>query len=600
MTALTTPATAPFSATSTPAPGRMRRFAKASLLLLGSSLWLAGCGSGPETPTGFYEPTSLRWAEQGWTADERERWHHLNSGQQFAPLNWLKALRVPGTDRHFLDSTYLRELGFMPKAASVHNPEALPVGFSLSVPRMGEPVQVGLSCAACHTGQINYRGQALRIDGGAAGFDLSRYFTDYGQALGAVYSDPQAWAAFFKRMQSLEPVSEEALKNQVEASLGATAWDLEASRKAPGQYVDPGNGRMDPFNRIGNQLLGFDLLEPGNYHAWNAPVSVPHMWDVPKFDWVHYNASFTQPMARNILQVVGTGGTTSFVDAIGQPQPAPQKWQSNIDVEGLREMEYAYTKLQTPKWPSAVLGVYDADLARQGRHLFTAHCASCHAPRPIAGTSAASPAGTALLAVTTVPLTVIGTDPALATTFKNRRYKADKLLETATEPIDGPTGLTLITSELAKAAYDKLGYSAEQRVQADGHRVNIIRALEAYKARPLDGVWSTPPFLHNGSVPNVYELLSPPAERSTTFWVGTYEYDPVKLGYVTGRQPKGFEFDTRLPGNANTGHVFSHDKTLPGVIGPALSHGERMALIEYLKALPDMPPDPLPAVTPER
>ena len=102
----------------------------ACALLLGSSLWLAGCGSDPETPSGFLEPTSLRWAEQGWTDDERERWHHLNSGQQFAPLNWLKALRVPGTDHHFLDNTFLRELGFMPKAASVHNPEALPVGFS--------------------------------------------------------------------------------------------------------------------------------------------------------------------------------------------------------------------------------------------------------------------------------------------------------------------------------------------------------------------------------------------------------------------------------------------------------------------------------------
>lgn len=575
------------------------RSALGAAVLLSTNFWLAGCGSDTVTQEGFYEPSTLKWAEQGWTSDERERWHHMNMGQQFAPLNWLKSLHVSGTEQNFLDFTYLRELGFLPKPASAQNPEALPVGFSLTVPRMGEPVQVGLSCAACHTGQINYRGQALRIDGGAAGFDLIRYFTDYSMALGETYNNPVKWSAFYKRMQSLEPTSEEKLKKQVEATLGATFWDLEARNKAPGEAVDAGHGRMDPFNRIGNQLLGFNLLEPANYHAWNAPVSVPYMWDVPKLDWVHYNASFSQPMARNILQVLGNGGTTSFVDATGQPLPDPQKWQNDIDVEGLVEMEYGYSKLRTPKWPAELLGEYNADLARQGRHLFTAHCASCHAPRPISGRSATSPAGMAQLAVTTVPLQVIGTDPAVALTFKNRRYIANKLIETSAGPIDGPTGLTLITNELAKSTYDKLGYSSEQRATADGNRSNRIRALAAYKARPLDGVWSTAPFLHNGSVPNVYELLSPPSERSITFWVGTYEYDPIKLGYVTSRQPKGFELDTRLPGNSNAGHVFSNDKTTPGVIGPALNHTDRMALIEYLKAMPDMPPDPLPAVPAE-
>lgn len=572
-------------------PSNWKAAAGVVVSLVGSCL-LAGCGSDAEPPKGFYQAASLNWAEQGWTSQEREHWHHLNTGQQFAPLSWLKALRVPGTDHHFLHADYLRELGFLEKPASLQNPEALPVGFALTDSRMGEQIKVGLSCAACHTGQINYRGRGIRIDGGSAGFDLIRYFTDYGIALSEAYSDPEKWAQFVTRVQSQEPISDEALKKQVEDSLMATLWDWNAKSKAPGQAVEAGHGRMDPFNRIGNQLLGFGLLEPENYHAWNAPVSVPHMWDVPKFDWVHYNASFTQPMARNILQVLGNGGETNFVDPSGKALPAPRKWESNFDVAGMVEMEYGYNKLRTPSWNSELLGAYDVDLARQGRRLFTEHCASCHAPRPVAGSSQAAPQ----LAVTTVDLSVIGTDPAVALTFKNRRYKVNRLLDSATEPIDGATGLAILTTELARAAYDKLGYSAEERLKADGNRPNRVRALAVYKARPLDGVWSTPPFLHNGSIPNIYELLSPPSERSTTFWLGTYEYDPVKLGYVSERQPKGFEFDTRLPGNSNAGHVFSHDKTQPGVIGPALSHADRMALIEYLKALPDMPPDPLPPV----
>ena len=58
------------------------------------------------------------------------------------------------------------------------------------------------------------------------------------------------------------------------------------------------------------------------------------------------------------------------------------------------------------------------------------------------------------------------------------------------------------------------------------------RALLAYKARPLNGIWSGAPYLHNGSVPNLYELLLPAAQRSDTFYIGSWEYDPVRVGYV--------------------------------------------------------------------
>jgi len=93
-------------------------------------------------------------------------------------------------------------------------------------------------------------------------------------------------------------------------------------------------------------------------------------------------------------------------------------------------------------------------------------------------------------------------------------------------------------------------------------------------------------------VPTIYELLSPPADRPVTFWLGTYEFDPEKIGYVNKPTKKSFQFDTRLPGNANTGHTFTNDSTTVGKIGRALTHEERMAVIEYLKVLPTMPPEP--------
>src|SRR5262249_54013441 len=79
-----------------------------------------------------------------------------------------------------------------------------------------------------------------------------------------------------------------------------------------------------------------------------------------------------------------------------------------------------------------------------------------------------------------------------------------------------------------------------------------------YKARPLNGVWATAPYLHNGSVPNLWELLS--ASRNPSFQVGSRIFDPVKVGF----DPSGsFTFDTTVPGNYNTGHPFGTSLTDP-------------------------------------
>ena len=81
----------------------------------------------------------------------------------------------------------------------------------------------------------------------------------------------------------------------------------------------------------------------------------------------------------------------------------------------------------------------------------------------------------------------------------------------------------------------------------------------------------------------------PPEDRPKKFYLGNREYDPVSLGYKFDRIENGFEFDTSIRGNWNTGHEFrkeySKEKEIKGVIGPALSPADRKALIEYLKTL---------------
>ena len=100
-------------------------------------------------------------------------------------------------------------------------------------------------------------------------------------------------------------------------------------------------------------------------------------------------------------------------------------------------------------------------------------------------------------------------------------------------------------------------------------------------------MWAVPPYLHNGSVPNLYELLLPASERSKTFLIGR-EFDPVKVGIDTSGDSGTFLFDTALVGNSNTGHSFENGSGR-GIIGRLLSDDERWALIEYMKSIPDQP-----------
>ena len=100
-----------------------------------------------------------------------------------------------------------------------------------------------------------------------------------------------------------------------------------------------------------------------------------------------------------------------------------------------------------------------------------------------------------------------------------------------------------------------------------------------YKARPLNGIWATAPYLHNGSVPNLYELLLVQEERSGSFYVGNRELDPEKVGLVSTVEKTDiplFKFDTSLKGNSNEGHEYGAKE---------LNDEQKWEIVEYLKTL---------------
>ena len=114
-----------------------------------------------------------------------------------------------------------------------------------------------------------------------------------------------------------------------------------------------------------------------------------------------------------------------------------------------------------------------------------------------------------------------------------------------------------------------------------------------YRARPLDGVWATAPYLHNGSVPTLHAMLVPQNERPKSFCVGTRQFDPKDVGLKMEPTPCATgltTFDATELGNSNLGHSFEGTETEirrrpRGVIGPALTPEQRDSLVEYLKTL---------------
>ncbi len=183
---------------------------------------------------------------------------------------------------------------------------------------------------------------------------------------------------------------------------------------------------------------------------------------------------------------------------------------------------------------------------------------------------------------------ILGTDRTAAFAFATRRaYPGPFASIPAVAAQIGPDGKVPVFALLSASGSMIVGrFFAVNQIPPfeqlftwlDGRVPGVVPSraqLLTYKARPLDGIALTAPYLHNGSVPSLYELLLPPGERTTSFHMGNTEYDPVNVGYSTERVNGSVVIDTTARGNSNAGHVY----------GTALTDAERYALIEHLKTL---------------
>lgn len=525
--------------------------------------------------------TSIRTLNQGWDDQDRAFFYRISQGTFTIPLSWMKALEQPGHGKQSLlmDPEYMSRLGFMSTGGIDHGEaEGLPIGFAVTRDPQTKVAYVGFNCAACHTGQINYVDpkdhelKALRVDGGASLHALDKYREVLLQSLTQTHIDPKRFDRFAARVLGNNPTEEaknelrKGIKKSVEKGfkIGLT----EASKDI--YPVKEGFGRLDALQRISNTVMGYDLEDFHNLRKGTGPVSYPHLWDIGRLDWVQWNGSVRQPMARNVGEALGVFAKLDLTHTA-------TLFNSTVPVRNLYAIEETLKKLQPPAWPEDIWPL-DKQKVAEGKVLFEKHCTACHGVKTIRGTNE--------WRTTLVSLDKIGTDPTTARNFM--AYTVDASAIGASSQTHQAEGLQFMTQKVMDNRYKVEHVSAAEKPLLDGEgRKNIVRAPCGYKARPLDGIWATAPFLHNGSVPNLYELLSPLNERSEKFDVGSYLFDPVKVGYVT-KVHNGSEVDVSTLGNANTGHIFDN---MAGAIGPKLSEQERYAIIEFLKSykLDDIP-----------
>jgi mono/diheme cytochrome c family protein len=407
--------------------------------------------------------------------------------------------------------------------------------------------------------------------------------------LAALFTEPsaegrQAIEADLAQLRAAQPVWN-ALKAKFEAAKAAVAElrDLppEALPMLEARFVflkkikrqqalsaglpKPGPGRVDAF---ANARLF--LFADADARPPSAPVRYPAIWALDNRHWVHWDGNTNSIAERNAGQALGLG---ALVDT--------RTMKSTLLPVNLYRLEDYVRKLPAPGWP-AEFGPVNPSSAEygQGKALYAQHCASCHEGREKRETADLPDGkGRKILANGKVLVYLIGTDDTRQANFAaplaDGRNFARELGALQRKIKD--RAIADHAEELARPGIKEI----RDRMDALDRDPEWL-TNRGYIARPLAGAWATAPFLHNGSVPSIADLLKPAKDRPRTFWVGAREYDPQRLGYCyekdripADQQAYLREFDTSLPGNANGGHEF----------GTALQEDAKRALLVYLKGL---------------
>ncbi len=416
--------------------------------------------------------------------------------------------------------------------------------------------RVWINCGVCHTGTVRETPDSPPQI--VLGMPANRY-------------NQGAWVRFLFAAASDPRFTPDNLLRKIR-ELETERRSLISQRKLGG-YLPPDLGPLDEWiyrkvviPAMKDRLLGlrsrlgfihFETWGPGRVDTFNAPKALLNfpMDRAPESEKIG-NAdlpSVWYQKGREGMQLHWDGNNTSLQErnlsaAFAATLP------TTIDKCGLRRVARYLETLGPPPFPEARI---DRALAERGKPVYDQVCAHCHgASRPPFKSE-----GVGEGAGTVVPLGKIGTDPARFNSYTPELARAQNLLYA-----EYPLG-------------DSAGCPGDPEAKGYPARFNHFRKTDGYASSPLDGLWLRAPYLHNGSVPTLRDLLKPSQERPRAFWIGYDVYDYKDVGFITqgpGAEAGGWRYDTAATGNGNQGHEGR-------VYGTELSDAEKDALIEYLK-----------------
>jgi hypothetical protein len=559
-----------------------------------------------------------------WSKERRQRYYQTSQGSLVIPYPWFKALESRTSNELFSSPEIQGRYGLLPNNDPTYNPDQMPVGLvrekvrpeAVNLLGEGHPEWASISCAACHTGELMYKGNALRVDGGQGFWGFEQWSGDLVFSMILTSSVPSRFERFCSRVYG-HGEGGKCSKDEVHSLRAQMKKYFESDLIIGGlnETINHTYLTKEGFTRtaaLGRGVNGqFGPLDYRNVSENSGPVSYPPLWYTHDYDWVQSPAAIRQPLARNVTEAWGVS-----VRVNTDPTDPSTFLSSTARMDDMFWMETLLSTLEAPKWPEQLFGPIDRERAERGRRLFheavwpnalpasqielpqgtnmggpnpkrptTGYCARCHAPAP-----EPDPNPYKVLQLPMYDMKKMGTDKYDAEQFAART----KIYTGKLKPLyDGKetVGIGEALTKVIGGIMDK--WFTEQNIPPgpcrntiQGNRENLFRAPPAYPARPLDGYWATGPFLHNGSVRTLYELLSPIEERAKTFWIGTREFDPYYVGFRDEKVDGAFLYDTSKDGNLNAGHEFRNaPPNTPGVIGPLLTIEQRLDLIEYLKVL---------------
>jgi len=539
------------------------------LVLCAVAFMLSSCGSDSDvSSTGSSQSAVALNQGASWNSANQTAFYTTDQGSRIMPYQWAKALKMPN-GQPFL-SQLTSSFGYIPNPVSSSNPEGLPVGFLVANPGTNDQ-QLSITCAACHTRQIQVGGVHHRIDGGPTFADLYALFKGIDLAVGNTLANAEAFDAFQAAMQ--EPAA--TLRTQL--STWYMPYNTLMSKALPA--TPWGIGRADAVGMIQNRVSGLDLGPLANSHVIASniavaaePVRYPFIWNSGKQDFTQWagtnvNGSSSYALERNSGSVMG-------VFAIFYPQANSAVSggvdflaQNSIKYSNVQNLQLLVNQIGAPQWPWPV----DNALVFQGKALYEKNCTSCHGIKQ----GQARPGNPDTWAT---PVQNVQTDSSYYNNFKISTTSSGVLTGFNVPfgknmiPASGAASINLVTA-------GNVGALVQQNPAIDLSIRPPSNPTGSYESKVLQGVWASAPYLHNGSVPNLAALLTPAAARPTSFQVGPV-YDIVNVG-LAAEQPNGSATVrvttdcSTMAGNSRCGHEF----------GTWLTQDEKKALIEYLKTL---------------